>query len=57
MKFIIRFPMSDSLEPAQKMDSLKNKLLSKFIQFGENVTVELDTKIRMAKVLPIQKGS
>lgn len=57
MKFIVRFPMSDSLEPAQKMDSLKNKLLSKFIQFGETVTVEFDTKTRTAKVLPIRKGA
>jgi hypothetical protein len=57
MKFKVVFPMSDSLQALQKMDSQKNRLLGKFIQFDETVTVEFDTKTRMAKVLPIKKGS
>ena len=56
MKFKVQFPMSDSLQPSQKMDSPKNRLLSKFIQFQENVTVEFDTKTRTAKVLPIKNS-
>jgi hypothetical protein len=49
--------MSDALFLTQKMDSQKNRLLSKFIQFQENVTIEFDTNARTAKLLPIKKNA